>query len=385
MKIVIAPDKFKGSLSSSEVCDIIERAIKSVMHDCEIIKLPLSDGGDGFAETISKYLGAEVQQAKVLDPLFNEIDSSWLIAENGNTAFIEMAKASGLQLLKPSQYNCAITTTFGTGQLIKEAINKNVKEIIIGVGGSATNDGGIGMAAALGYKILDDNGNELSPVGKNLIRLKNIDSSNVKSHKHIRYIVACDVNNYLCGENGATKMFARQKGATDEMINELEEGMLNYIEVVKKDLGIDLSQIKGAGAAGGLAAGCVAFLNAEIISGADLILKYSNAEKYIQQADIIITGEGKLDKQTLEGKLVSQVCALAKKFDKKIFVVCGISEINDLDKEKLGTTNIFQLMGLVKNKNESVEKAPELLYKTSMYIASLINMSDENTCQSRKI
>src|ERR1700679_3004805 len=156
MKIVIAPDKFKGSFSSSEVCDIIERAVKSVMHDCEITKLPLSDGGDGFAETISKYLGAEVQHAKVFDPLFNEIDSSWLIAENGNTAVIEMAKASGLQLLKPSQYNCSITSTFGTGQLIQEAINRNAKEIIIGIGGSATNDGGIGMAAALGYRFLDN-------------------------------------------------------------------------------------------------------------------------------------------------------------------------------------------------------------------------------------
>ncbi|HEY4876259.1 MAG TPA: glycerate kinase [Puia sp.] len=375
MKIVIAPDKFKGSLSSREVCHIVELAIKSVIHDCEIVKLPLSDGGDGFAETISKYLRAEIQHTKVVDPLFNEIDSSWLIAENGNTAFIEMAKASGLQLLKPSQYNCSITTTFGTGQLIKEAINKNVKEIIIGVGGSATNDGGIGMAAAMGYKFLDDNENELSPVGENLIWLRKIDISNVKLHKHIRYIVACDVNNYLCGENGATKMFARQKGATDKMINELEEGMLNYIEVVKKDIGIDLSGIKGAGAAGGLAAGCVAFLNAEIISGADLILKYSHAEKYIQQADIIITGEGKLDKQTLEGKLVSQVCVLAKKFGKKIFIVCGISEINELNKEILGASDIFQLMDKASNKNESIEKASEFLYKTSVYLASLIMMS----------
>jgi len=378
MKIVIAPDKFKGSLSSSEVCDIIERAIKSVIHDCEIVKLPLSDGGDGFAETISQYLGAEIQYTKVLDPLFNEINSSWLISENSNTAFIEMAKASGLQLLKPVQYNCSITTTLGTGQLIQEAINKNVKEIIIGVGGSATNDGGMGMAAALGYRFLDENGNELSPVGKNLIRLRNIDKPNVKLHKHIRYIVACDVNNYLCGENGATKMFAQQKGATDEMIKELEAGMMNYIEVVKKDMGIDLSEIKGAGAAGGLAAGCLAFLNAEIISGANLILKYSNAEKYIQQADVIITGEGKLDKQTLEGKLVSQVCALAKKIDKKIFVVCGISKINDLDIEKLGATDVFQLIDLASNKNESIEKASEFLYKTSVYLASLIKVSGEN-------
>jgi glycerate kinase len=344
------------------------------MHDCEIERLPLSDGGDGFAETISLYLRAEMQHTKVLDPLFNEIDSSWLITRNGNTAFIEMAKASGLQLLKPTQYNCSITSTFGTGQLIREAMNKNAKEIIVGVGGSATNDGGIGMAAALGYRFSDDNGDELSPIGKNLIRLRNIEGSNVKLHKDIRYIVASDVNNYLCGENGATKMFARQKGATDEMINELEEGMLSYIGVVKKDIGIDLSVIKGAGAAGGLSAGCVAFLNAEIISGADLILKYSHAEKYIQQADVIITGEGKLDKQTLEGKLVSQVCALAKKFGKKIFIVCGISEINDLDKETLGTTDIFQLMDLASNKNESIEKASELLYKTSVYIASSIKI-----------
>jgi glycerate 2-kinase len=373
MKIVIAPDKFKGSLSSSEVCDIIEQAIKSVMPDCEIVNLPLSDGGDGFEEIVSQYLGAAIQHTKVLDPLFNEMDSSWMISGNGDTAFIEMAKASGLQLLKPTQYNCSITSTFGTGQLIQDAMSRNVKEMIIGVGGSATNDAGIGMAAALGYLFLDDHGDELSPVGKNLIRLRKIVGSTATSYRHIRYIVACDVNNYLCGENGATKMFARQKGATEAMVRELEEGMLNFIEVVKNDLGIDLSGIKGGGAAGGLGAGCVAFLNGEIVSGADLILKFSHAEQYIQQADVIITGEGKLDKQTLEGKLVGQVCALAKKFGKKIFIVCGISELNNRDKVQLGTTDIYQLMDLASNKNESLEKAPALLHQTSSDLAAKIN------------
>ncbi|HLY69262.1 MAG TPA: glycerate kinase, partial [Puia sp.] len=312
------------------------------------------------------------QHTRVHDPLFNEIDSSWLISENQHTAFIEMAKASGIQLLKPSQYNCSLTTTFGTGQLVRAAINKQVKEIIIGIGGSATNDGGMGMAAALGYQFMDENGKKLSPIGENLIRLRHIDGTNLKLPKDIRYVVACDVNNFLCGEQGAAKMFAGQKGATAATINNLEEGMLNYMEVVKKDTGIDLAEIKGAGAAGGLAAGCIAFLNAEIISGADLVLKYSEAEKYIRAADLVITGEGKLDKQTVTGKLVSQVCSLSKKFNKKIYIVCGISEIGEADTATLEVSRIFQLMDLADNQNQAIEKASALLYQTSLQLAASI-------------
>jgi glycerate kinase len=372
MKIVIAPDKFKGSLSSLQFCNVVEGALSSVMHDCDIMKLPLSDGGDGFADVISAYLGAKIQRTKVFDPLSREINSSWMISEDQKTAFIEMARASGLQLLNAAEYDCSLTSTFGTGQLIRAAMKTIAAEIIIGVGGSATNDGGMGMAAALGYRFLDHSGNELSPIGKNLIRLSYIDSSNAALNNNLRYIVACDVDNYICGEDGAARVFARQKGATGDMINELEEGMLNYVEVVKNDLGIDLSEIKGGGAAGGLAAGCRAFLKAEIINGADLILHYSHAEKYIQQSDLVITGEGKLDRQTLNGKLVARVCGLAKRYERKIFVICGKSEINIGESKSLGISKILQLAKFAKNEKDSIENANELLYKASLVLAGLI-------------
>ncbi|MBS1932879.1 MAG: glycerate kinase [Bacteroidetes bacterium] len=363
MKIVIAPDKFKGSLTSFEVCDIVARGINSVIHDCEIVQLPLSDGGDGLSEIVSYYTKAETKYEEVLNPLFEPIQSSWLFSQQ--VAFIEMAKASGLQLLRPEQYNCALTSTYGTGQLIKTAVNSGAKEIIIGIGGSATNDGGIGMAAALGYKFLAKHGKELSPTGGNLIYIKNIDSSGFNEDMHIRYIVACDVKNMLCGENGATKMFAAQKGADAKMIEQLEEGMMHYAGIVKHDLGIDVSSIEGGGAAGGLGAGCVAFLGAEIISGIDLVLKYSNAEKYISDCDAVVTGEGKIDAQTLQGKLVDGVSSLGKKYGKKIIAVCGRSELSASALLEHGILECFELMKEGMSLEESIQQSQKLLFEAS--------------------
>lgn len=323
MKVVVAPDKFKYSLSSFESCTAIQEGLLKASKDFKLKLLPLADGGDGLSEIIQYYIPSRLHTIIVTDPLFRPINSSLLISEDSQTAFIEMAKASGLLLLKPEEYNCMNTTTLGTGELIKEAIHLGVKNIVIGIGGSATNDCGIGMATALGYRFLDKNGKELKPTGKNLIHIEHIDNSKIIDYTHIKLEIACDVTNPLTGENGATKIYARQKGASEKDIEELEAGMIHFSSVIKRDLGKDVNNIKGSGAAGGLAAGCIAFLNADLSSGIDLVLKISNAVQHINEADIVLTGEGSIDQQSLSGKVISGVGNLCKKLNKPLIAFCG--------------------------------------------------------------
>ncbi len=285
--------------------------------------MPLADGGDGLLEVIRHYTDAQPRYAQVSDPLSRTIYSSWLLSADGQTAWIEMARASGLALLEPREYNCLLTTTFGTGQLIGEAIRKGAREIVIGIGGSATNDGGIGMAAALGVRFLDGGGKELRPNGGNLERIVRIDLHKDRPWKGIRFRVASDVQNPLCGPEGASRVYAPQKGAGPEEVERLEAGMLNYAAVLKRDLGIDLADRPGAGAAGGLGAGCMAFLDAALIGGAELVFEYSRAAERVQEADVIITGEGKIDGQTMQGKLVAGIAALALRYQKPVVALCG--------------------------------------------------------------
>lgn len=259
MKIVIAPDKFKGSLSSFAVCDAIEQGLLQAVSSFQITKLPMADGGDGLSEVMGHYTQASVQTSVVQNPLGTSISAGWLLSADGKTAFIEMAKASGLSLLKKRDYNPLLTSTYGTGQLIRAAIESGASAIIVGIGGSATNDGGIGMASALGYRFLDEKGNELAPIGKNLIRIKSIDGSKAANVSKVHFQIACDVKNPLYGENGAAKIYAPQKGADEATVEDLDKGLMNYAAVVKKELGIDVSTLEGGGAAGGL--GPVAWLS----------------------------------------------------------------------------------------------------------------------------
>lgn len=390
VKVVIAPDKFKGSLTSFEVCDAIEKGLQKASPSFDIIKLPLADGGDGLSEVISYYTQATSQPAEVFNPLFKKIYSSWLLSADGKTAFIEMAKASGLQLLHPSQYNPSQTSNYGTGQLIKTAIDKSVEQIILGIGGSATNDGGIGMAAALGYSFIDENDNELSPIGGNLIHIKHIirltptprptrSSGRVCLHGEgnltsvdidkVHVQVACDVKNLLCGANGASRMYGPQKGADAQMVEQLEAGMMNYAEVVKKDLGVDVSKTEGGGAAGGLGAGCIAFLNAELINGIQLVMQYANVEEHIRNADLVITGEGKLDEQTLEGKLVAGIASLGKKYNKPVTVLCGSRSITDKQLQQLGVS-AFSIMDQTKNLQDAINNASSILTDIAFQLGS---------------
>ncbi|MGB5499974.1 MAG: glycerate kinase [Maribacter sp.] len=337
MKFVIAPDKYKGSLTAFEFCNAVEEGLNKALVKAEIIKMPLADGGDGTIDVVKHYLKGEFVKVKVNDPLFRTIEASYLYSSETKIAFIEMAEASGLKLLKESEKNCMLTTSLGTGELIANALQKGVKEIILGIGGSATNDGGIGMASALGFRFLDENNAVLEPRGENLIHLKTIDASEVNPLlKNVVVKVACDVTNPLYGKNGAAYIYASQKGASNEEIEALDNGLRNYSKIVQRQFGIDAQQIEGAGAAGGMGAGSVVFLNAQLTSGVDLIKELADFDTTIKGADWIITGEGKLDDQTLSGKTISGVIKSAEDQNIPVAALCGSVNLSVEAQKELG-------------------------------------------------
>lgn len=372
MQVLIAADKFKNSLTSIGVCRAIEAGLAAAVPGIKIMSLPLADGGDGLAETLAYYAPFEKISCRVYDPLWELIDAYFLFSRHDRLTFIEMAQASGLHLLQPSAYNCARTTTYGTGQLIKKAVEAGAKKLVIGIGGSATNDCGMGMAAALGYQFLDASGKPLSPIGENLMQVQAIDRRKAISLEGIDVQVACDVTNYLTGPEGATRMYGPQKGATPAMIENLEAGMLHFAAVVKRQLGMDVEAIKGGGAAGGMGAGCCAFLGARIISGAELLFAYSKAEKHIQEADIVITGEGKIDNQTWNGKLVHSVAQLCRQYNKPLLALCGTLEASPETLSAHGIRAAFSIVPKPMPHEEALAQAPVLLYQTAYAVGGLL-------------
>ncbi|MDR3711731.1 MAG: glycerate kinase [Puia sp.] len=371
-RILIAPDKFKGSLPGPAICELIEKGLLSACPGLRITRLPLADGGDGLLDMVLQYRAAETRTAEVRDPLGRPVSARWLLSEQDGTAYIEMAAASGLDLLKPDEYDCMRASTYGTGQLIREAIGAGVREVILGIGGSATNDGGMGMAAALGYRFLDSRGEELSPGGENLSRIKTIGAPDQRIWEGIRFRVACDVKNPLCGPQGATRVYAPQKGATPAMVEVLESGMRHYAELVEAFTGREIAGLPGAGAAGGLGAGCMAFLEAVLVGGTELAIEYSHAERLAREADLIITGEGRLDHQTLQGKLVSGIAALGKKYDKPVVAICGSLELTPEELREAGITAAFSIVSKPMSLEEAIGEAPRLLYSLSCNIGSLL-------------
>jgi glycerate 2-kinase len=372
-RILLAPDKFKGSLTSFEVCNALEKGLRMARPDIEVIHLPMADGGEGWLELIAHYTQGKEIPLEVSNPLFQSVKASWLLSPDGNNAFVEMAKASGLQLLTPSTYDPVHASTFGTGQLIKAAVKSGAKNIYIGVGGSATNDGGIGMAAALGYKFLDASGKELLPIGGNLIHINTIDSRGKFDFNNAKFVVATDVKNPLFGEDGATRTYGPQKGADADMVEELENGICNYSEVLKRELGIDLSNVEGAGAAGGLGAGCIAFLNASIQPGFELLWDFAKGEQQIKDCNLIITGEGKVDIQTLSGKVVAGIASKSKQFQKKLILICGSLELSPEELKSLDISTTHSLMDKSMSLEEAIKKAPMLVEKIGYEIGSSVD------------
>ncbi|MFA9392094.1 MAG: glycerate kinase [Prolixibacteraceae bacterium] len=367
-KIIIAPDKFKGSLSGIDFCNIVERVLKAVVPDVNIKKLPLADGGDGTLDVLHYYLGGMLMVCTVQNPLNIPIEATYLFSENKKMAFIEMAQASGIKLLSHEQLNPLKTSTYGTGQLILDAIKRGAKQIILGIGGSSSNDAGMGMARALGYQFYDDKNQELAGKGEDLQKLHRIDRSNVLSQlKDISFEVACDVDNPLFGTNGAAFIYAQQKGADAKMVQELDKGLQNFNRLIKTQFGTDLQQIKGAGAAGGLGAGSICFLNAKLKPGIGLIKEIANFDLNIQDADWIITGEGKFDEQTFSGKVIKGIIESIK--NQQLAVLCGISELSDHQLKKHNIHYIDQMINYASDIHDSINNSGKYLEAATLKFA----------------
>jgi len=331
MKIVVAPDSFKGSLTAVEVSDAIEQGIREIFPKAEIVKIPMADGGDGTVQCLINATGGEILRKKVTGPLGDEVWASYGILGDKKTAVIEMAEASGLTLVPENKRNPLITTTYGTGQLIKFALDQGCRKMIIGIGGSATNDGGAGMVQALGVKLLDKDGEEIGFGGAELLNIHHIDIVQMGSRiDKLEILVASDVKNPLCGPTGATRIYGPQKGATEEMMIILEKSLSHFAEIIKKDLNKDIKNIPGVGAAGGLGAALMAFLDAKLKPGIEIIIKAVKLEEIVKDADLLITGEGKIDSQTIYGKVPVGVAKIAKKYHVPIVSISALIDKSGL-------------------------------------------------------
>ncbi|MGL5344643.1 MAG: glycerate kinase [Plesiomonas sp.] len=331
MKIVIAPDSYKESLTAMEVATAIESGFRKILPDAEYVKLPMADGGEGTVQSLIDATGGEIIHCQVTGPLGEQVDAFYGLMGDQQTAVIEMAAASGLHLVTPEQRNPLQTTTYGTGELILAALERGVHRIIIGIGGSATNDGGIGMAQALGIHLLDKQGKEIGYGGGALARLATIDMSGLDPRlAHIEIEVACDVDNPLCGLKGASQVFGPQKGATPEMVAQLDANLAHYADLMQVQLGCDVKNRAGAGAAGGLGAALMGLLQASLRPGIDIVMDAVNLCDVVCDADLVITGEGRIDSQTIHGKTPIGVARAAKQFNKPVIGIAGCLA-NDCD------------------------------------------------------
>lgn len=326
-KIIIASDSFKGSLSSEEVSDAAAMAIHEVFPDCTVEKIPVADGGEGTSEALMKILGGEMVHLTVHDPLMRPVHASYGITVDGHTAIIDMAQASGLDLLSKEERNPMEATSFGTGEIIADAIRRGCKKIITGLGGSATNDAGMGLLSALGVRFLDKDGHTLEGKGKDIGFVADIDLSQVPDEiSGTEFTIACDVRNPFCGPCGAAAVFAPQKGADKNTVDLLDRGMETLAETILRKYGKDISRIPGSGAAGGTAGTMAALLDAKIVPGAELVLGAAGFDARLKDADLVITGEGRIDRQTQMGKIPYAVLLHAKEYGIPVIAIAGSVE-----------------------------------------------------------
>jgi glycerate kinase len=324
MHVVVAPDSYKGSVSAVDVAAAMERGVLRVFPQAEVRKIPIADGGEGTVEALVTATGGQMRQERVRGPLGEEVEACWGILGDGETAVIEMAAASGLPLVPPERRDPRITTTYGTGELIRAALDAGLRRIIIGIGGSATNDGGTGMAQALGAKFLATDRSELAPGGGALGKLKAMDLSGLDPRlAETEITVACDVDNPLCGARGASAVFGPQKGATPAMVTELDSALANFAECARTATGRDVAELAGAGAAGGLGAGLLFFTPAKLRPGVEIVLEAVKFAEVVKDAAFVITGEGRTDFQTAYGKAPVGVAKVAKQFGVPVFCISG--------------------------------------------------------------
>jgi glycerate kinase len=359
MKIVVAPDSFKGSLTAVEVSDAIAQGVREIFPEAEIAKIPMADGGDGTVQCLVNATGGKILREKVTGPLGDEVWASYGILGDKKTAVIEMAEASGLTLVPKNKRNPLITTTYGTGQLIKAALDQGCRKMIIGIGGSATNDGGAGMVQALGVKLLDREGKEIGFGGGELKKVFRIDTKYLDNRlSETKVLIASDVSNSLCGPKGAARIYGPQKGATPEVVEELDESLAYFAEIIKRDLHKDIKDIPGAGAAGGLGASLIAFLDAELRPGIEIIIEIVKLEQAIKETDLVITGEGKIDSQTIYGKTPIGVAKIAKKYNVPVIAVAAIISDDADIVHQYGIDNLIKVseppMSLTEPKSKKV-------------------------------
>lgn len=375
MKIVISIDSLKGSLTSIEAANAIKKGILSVDNKSDVVIMTLADGGEGTVEALVQGMNGEEKVISVTGPINEKVNATYGILKETNTAIIEMAQASGLPLVPAELRNPLNTTTYGVGEIIKEAIEKGCRNFIVGIGGSATNDCGVGMLQALGFEFYDENDNLVGLGGKVLNQIKRIKTDNkLKELDECNFKIACDVNNPLYGENGAAYIYGPQKGATEEIVKELDKGLESFAEVVKKDLGKDIAHIEGAGAAGGVGFGFLGFLNSKLESGIKIILDEIKLEEVVKDADIVITGEGRLDNQTAMGKAPIGVAKLAKKHGAKVIAIAGCTTPDAVKCNEEGIDAYFSIVNKAMTIDEAMKKenATQNMIETTIQIFNLI-------------
>lgn len=372
MKIIVAPDSFKGSLSAKDTAEAMRRGIEQVIEGAEIVLMPMADGGEGFVEAMAAALNGKLTDVDTFDPLGRPISAAYALVDDGKTAVIETAAASGLTLLKEAEKNPLKASTYGTGLLVRDALERGCETIYIGLGGSATNDGGIGLAQALGYHFVGESGEVIDIGGRGLERIVAIDASErLKRLDDVRIIAACDVDTLLCGDQGATAVFGPQKGVTPELVGVLDDVLRSLAEAAKRNLDVDMLSLKGGGAAGGLGAALAAFCGAKLQNGIELVLDACRFAEQLPGTDLILTGEGNTDEQTLMGKVPVGIGKRAQ--EAGVPVVClsgGLGERYERVKEE-GIAALFSIMPRPASLEQAMEFASVWIEEAAREIVSL--------------
>ncbi|KEP25676.1 glycerate kinase [Bacillus zhangzhouensis] len=378
MKIVIAPDSFKESLSAYETANAIERGFRSILPNAEYIKLPMADGGEGTVQSLVDATGGHIVNHMVTGPLGEPVDAFFGMLGDGQTAVIEMAAASGIHLVPPEKRNPLFTTSRGTGELMLAALDKGANHLIIGLGGSATNDGGVGMMQGLGAAFLDKAGQDLMPGGGSLNQLASINLSGLDPRlQFVRLEVACDVDNPLTGERGASVVFGQQKGADEEMVQVLDKNLSHFAYVAEKQLNVSFADAAGAGAAGGLGASLLGFLQADLQKGIDIVLKAVHFDDVIKEATLVITGEGRIDRQTIYGKTPIGVAKAAKQYDLPVIGIAGSLSKDSTVVHDHGIDALFSIVPGVTSLSDAMQDAALYVERTARNIAAVMTFGRE--------
>ena len=375
MKIVIAPDSFKESLTALEVANAIETGFKRIFPNAEYVKLPMADGGEGTVQSLVDATQGRLIETEVTAPLGNQVKSFFGLSGDGKTAIIEMAAASGLHLVPMDKRDPCQTTSFGTGELIKQALDLGVQHIILGIGGSATNDGGAGMLQALGLRLLDKNGQSIGFGGAELSKIAEIQMTDLDPRlQYVQIEVACDVNNPLCGERGASAIFGPQKGATPEMVKELDAALAHFAEIAGRDCGKQIKEQPGAGAAGGMGGGLLLLPNVQLKAGVQIVLDNLKLAEQVKEADLVITGEGRMDAQSILGKTPIGVARTAKQFNKPVIVIVGCLREDYEVVYEHGIDAVFPIIRNLGDLPTILKQGEQNLISTAQNVARLLSL-----------